>query len=370
MSPLLLHVFATFAPAGPQVRTAQLINATGPAFRHAVLAMDGVTTARDLIDPNIEFEVLPSLPKAGSIRTSMRLRSLFKERKPALILSYNWGSIDALVALRMGSQIRALHHEDGFLPDEIAGLKKRRSVARRALLKRASGLVVPSERLAKIATDAWRQPAGRVHLIPNGIHQERYTGEEDSHELRRRFDIPDNAVVIGFCGHLRAEKNPVRLLNAVDLMKEQAHVLIVGDGPETRRVREAIRDLGLRDRVHLAGHIEDPAPYYQAMDVFALPSDTEQMPVALLEAMASSLPAVCTDVGDVLHVLPDCQENFVLPLSGRATPIAFAAALDAVCAGQAMRERLGNANRDRVLERYSFSSMRLGHEALWHRFSS
>jgi glycosyltransferase involved in cell wall biosynthesis len=369
VSPLLLHVFATFAPAGPQIRTAQLINATGSAFRHAVLAMDGVTTARDLIDPGIDFKVLPSLPRAGSLRTSLRLHTLLKERKPHLLLSYNWGSIDALLALCMGSKIPALHHEDGFLPDEVAGLKKRRTIARRALLKRVNGLVVPSERLAKIACEAWRQPTDQVHLIPNGIHEDRYEGERGSHGLRHRFNIPDNAVVIGFCGHLRAEKNPVRLLEAVDLMKEQAHVLIVGDGPETRRVRETARDLGLQNRVHLAGHIKDPVPYYRAMDVFALSSDTEQMPVALLEAMASSLPTVCTDVGDVRRMLPDCQDNFVLPISGRATPIAFAAALDTVCAGQSTRERLGNANRERVLERYSFASMRQAHEALWQRFT-
>ena len=368
MSPLLLHVFSTFAPAGPQVRTAQLVNAIGPAFRHAVVAMDGVTDARELVSPEVDLQVLQAPPRAGSLRTSLRMRTRILEQEPDLVLTYNWGAIDVLIAKKTGLEMPILHHEDGFLPDEAQRRKARRGFARRALLKGAAGLVVPSERLATIARDEWKQPASKVHLIPNGIPLERFEASADGDALRLSLGIPSNAVVIGACGHLRPEKNPVRLIDALALMREQAHLVFIGDGPERRAVEEA-RAGGLRDRVHLVGHVDDPAPYYQLMDVFALSSDTEQMPVALLEAMASSLPVVSTDVGDVRRVLPDEQDNFVIPLSGAATPISLAAALDALAAGPALREQLGKTNRARVRDHYSFDAMRAAHEALWTRLA-
>lgn len=367
MNPLLLHVFATFAPAGPQVRTAELVNALGTEFRHAVLAMDGVTGARERVDAGVEFEVLDSLPRAGSVRTALRMRGLLRERRPALVLTYNWGSIDTLIAKRLGLDAPVLHHEDGFLPDEAVQLKRRRVMARRSLLRRTVGLVVPSERLAEIARGPWQQPAERVHCIPNGIHVERFTRGSGNFELRQGFGIPDDAVVIGACGHLRPEKNPLRLLDALALMKERPHLLLVGDGPEREGLEAAARSGVLAGRVHFAGHVEDTAPYYQAMDLFALTSDTEQMPVALLEAMASSLPVVATEVGDVGRMLPEGQENFVIPLSGKGTPVSLAAALDALCVGPTLRERLGNANRVRVQERYSFEAMLDAHASLWRK---
>jgi len=364
-SPLLLHVFSTFAPAGPQVRTVRLVNALGPAFRHAVVAMDGVDAARELVDPEISLEVLPPPSKAGSVRTGLRMRALVVQQAPALVLTYNWGAIDTLLGLRLGPPTPVLHHEDGFLPDEAERLKSRRVLARRALLTRAVGVVVPSERLASIARAAWHQPHERVHLIPNGIDLERFPTAGGNQELRERLDLPSDAFVVGFCGHLRPEKNPARLIEALTLMREPGHLIVVGDGPERPRLEAAARSGVLRGRIHLVGHQEDPRPYYRAMDVFALTSDTEQMPVALLEAMASALPVVATDVGDVLRMLPDGSSKFVVPLAGAATPAALAASLDALSAGPSLRQQLGGENRERVRATYSFDAMRRAHEALW-----
>jgi glycosyltransferase involved in cell wall biosynthesis len=93
------------------------------------------------------------------------------------------------------------------------------------------------------------------------------------------------------------------------------------------------------------------------MDVFALTSDTEQMPIALLEAMASALPALATDVGDVRAMLPPEQAPFVLRLGGQECIDSLAQALVKLGLDRALRERLGAANRFRCQSAYSHGAM-------------
>ena len=118
-APHLLHVFSTFVPAGPEVRTVRLMNALGPAWRHSVLAMDGRTEAREGLDPELGVRVLEALPRAGSLDTTRALTELLRREDPDLVCTYNWGAFDAVMASRwLGRGRHHLHHEDGFNADE------------------------------------------------------------------------------------------------------------------------------------------------------------------------------------------------------------------------------------------------------------
>ena len=164
-----LHVFSTFAAGGPQVRTARLVAGLGADFEHAFLALDGRTEARELLPGDVSCEVLEPLERVGALANLRRMRGLIRERRPDLVLTYNWGAIEAVMAaVTVGGQ-RVLHHEDGFLPDELHAFKKRREWTRRLVLPRTQAVVVPSHRLERIATARWGLRAEHVRLIPNGI---------------------------------------------------------------------------------------------------------------------------------------------------------------------------------------------------------
>jgi len=356
----LLHVFSTFAPGGPQVRTTRLIAALGPGWRHSILAMDGCTTARELLPEGARVELLPALAKAGALRSVRRLRGLLREVGPDLLLTYNWGAIEAVVAARFAGLRAVLHHEDGFLPDEAAGFKRRRVLARRYCLRGVQGVIVPSGTLHELALQLWKLPRERVHWIPNGIELDAFEPADGHPELRARLGIPPAAFVVGYVGHLRREKNPARLIHALARLQDEAvHALVLGAGPEEAAVEQAIRDHELAARVHLVGHQERPAEYYRAMNAFALSSDTEQMPVALLEAMASGLPAVSTDVGDVRRMLPASSRAFVVPLAAEEdeTTADLARVLAELAADPERARRLGLENRAHVQASYAFERM-------------
>lgn len=343
----LLHVFPSFVPGGAQVRTARLMEAFGDAYRHSVLSLDGRTDARELVAASVAASYLDAPPKAGSFATAHRLRSLLSSGGFDLVLTYNFGSIDTALAACTLPGVRLVHHEDGFGPDEAAGFKRRRVWLRRVALRRARRVVVISANLRRIATELWRLPEERVAYIPNGIDVDRFAPPDGRPGLRAELGIPADALVVGAVGHLRPEKNAFRLLEAC--RGRDVHVLLVGDGPDRERLEALAGTEGLAGRVTFAGYRPDPRELYRAMDVFALSSNTEQMPIALMEAMCSSLPVVTTEVGDAPHML--CEENrrFVVPLAGDAAA-GLGAAIEALAADPELRASLGRANRE-VAER-------------------
>jgi glycosyltransferase involved in cell wall biosynthesis len=366
-APKLLHIFSTFAPGGPQVRTVGLMAAFGDEFRHVVVPMDGATEARNLLPDGFPIEIEPKPSASGTLSMIRFLRALYKRVQPDLICTYNWGAIEAVMAAR-SMRLPVLHHEDGFLPDEAGGFKPRRVWTRRLLLRGARGLVVPSHTLENIARDTWRLPKKLVHWIPNGIHVPKVPEQAERIAARESFGLPSDdptAVVIGGVGHLRREKNYARLIESFGKLKVTdsctPYLLLLGDGTEREHLEKLADQDNIRERVVLAGHHKDLAPAYAAMDMFAISSDTEQMPIALLEAMAAQLPVVSTDVGDVMSMMPDAQSPFVVPIKNfhgdDATIRTLAQAIEQLMADGDLRTQLGESNRQRVEELFSYTPM-------------
>ena len=114
------------------------------------------------------------------------------------------------------------------------------------------------------------------------------------------------------------------------------------------------------------GHVS-PESVLGRLDIFALSSDTEQMPVALLEAMAARLPVAAVNVGDVKAMVSQENQHFVV---ARDDDTAFVAAIERLLREPAIRERLGNLNRERVVAEFSqqrmfdrYTDLFLGHLA-------
>lgn len=344
----IAHVFATFAPGGPQVRAVQLMRHLGPAFRHVVMAMDGRTEARAQLDSSVEFGVAEPPPPGGFFATRAWLRDWLRELSPDLVLTYNWGAIETVAAARaLGSP--HVHHEDGFGPEEVARRFRRRNWLRRLLL-RSTPVIVPSAVLEGIARREWGVRSADLHLLPNGVDLQRFAPVAGS--VEERHDAP---LVVGSVGGLRGEKDHDNLVHAFALAtggKQGAaapRLRLVGDGPLRPALTALAAELGIGDRIDFVGAVADTAPEYRQMDVFVLSSRTEQMPISLLEAMATGCAVVATDVGDIARILPAAQAPFVVP---REDHSALGSALAAVLDDAALRARLGAANRARVTERY------------------
>lgn len=369
-----LHIFPGFAVGGAQMRAVRLVEAFGDDYAHAVVGLSGDRAGYELLADPASIEWIEPPPRAGTLKTARALARLLRARRPDLVLTYNWGALDGVLA-GLASRRRALvHHEDGFGADEVERRHTRRNLTRRFVLPGAHRVVVPSHVLAGIARREWKLRESLVELIPNGVDTTRFApadakgantiGEERA-RLRAELGIPAEAFTTVTVGGLRPEKRADRALEALAQLPG-AHAILVGDGPERATLEARARGTDLAGRVHLVGPRRDPAPYLRAADAFCLPSDTEQMPIAMVEAMAVGLPVAATGVGDVRPILPDAQHAAIVELGDADDPAAaLAAALAGLAADPDRAARLGAANRARVLEHYTEDAMVARYDALY-----
>jgi L-malate glycosyltransferase len=341
----ILHCHSTFSLGGKEARAVRLMNAFGDAADHTILsAMPGSMSARDAIARGIKADFPADAPSLTGAPTPWRLWRLARYlRGFDLVLTYNWGAFDAVMARRMFGGPPLVHHEDGFNEDEAERLDSRRNAYRRIGLKGAAHLVVPSARLEKIARAAWARAPVR---IANGVPVAAFARPPEAGAIPG-FERQGNEVVVGTVAGLRAVKNLPRLVRAFSRMGDkQARLVIVGEGPESERIAAAARERGVAARLLMPGFLADPARWIGHFDMFALSSDSEQFPISLVEAMAAGLPAVATAVGDVREIVSDDNRPLIVDAADEA---AFTAALDSLAERPDLRRAIGVANREKAV---------------------
>jgi len=352
----ILHCHSTFSLGGKEARAVRLMNAFGDAAEHVVLsAMPDRLGAREAIDRAVRVEFpgdAPSLAgKPGPIRYAKLARYL---RRFDLVLTYNWGSFDAVMARRLLGGPPLVHHEDGFNEDEAVRLRPKRNLYRRLGLPGAHRLVVPSQRLERIARTIWHQPPARIARIPNGIALADYRKPPVEGAIPG-FARERDEIVIGTVAGLRAVKNLPRLVRAFAGMTHQkARLVIVGEGPESEAIAAEARARGVAARVLMPGFLARPADWIGHFDIFALSSDSEQFPISLVEAMAAGLPAVAADIGDVASMVADDNRPLIVEREDEA---AFSAALDTLADRDDLRREIGLANREKAEALYDEKAM-------------
>jgi glycosyltransferase involved in cell wall biosynthesis len=230
------------------------------------------------------------------------------------------------------------------------------NAATRWLYGRATRRVVTTgEALRRTLIEANGLPADRVVSIPTGVDLARFA-PGDAAAARRALGLDPAARYVGIVATLRSWKGHLYLIEALELLgRDDCRLLVVGDGPMRAPIESRIAAGGRGDRVKLAGHQDDPAPWLRAMDVFCLPSyANEGVPQALMQAMLAALPVVTTPVGSILEVVEDGRTGLVVP--PRDAP-ALARAIARLLDDPALARRLGSAARAEAVERFSQDRM-------------
>lgn len=353
----VLHCHSTFSLGGKEARAVRLMNVFGDAAHHTILsAMPDQMGARDAIDAGVTVDFPTDAPSLQGKPAPARYREIARYMAQFdLVLTYNWGAMDAVGARRLFPTgcPPLFHHEDGFNADEAERLNWKRNLFRRLMLPTAAALIVPSQRLEGIARNVWRQPAARLHRIPNGIDTSVYALPPEPGSIpglvRHEGDI-----IIGTLAGLRTVKNLPRLVRAFATLPGSAKLVIVGEGPERAAILAEAERLGVAERVLMPGFLTKPHRYIGHFDIFALSSDSEQFPISLVEAMAAGLPVVSTDVGDVKAMVAPENADLVVPVHDEGS---LGAALGALTRDGALRQRLGATNRMRARAEYDEIAM-------------
>lgn len=210
--------------------------------------------------------------------------------------------------------------------------------------RRADLVIAPTPQIRDFITKTYDIKDDRVISIPTGIPVEDYR-HGDKTWLRRRFSIPDTDPVMIFVGRLGQEKNIPFLLESMVIINAyvpQAHLVLVGDGPERQRLEHQVAGMGLQGRVHFAGSQprERVIDAFHGSDLFVIASVTETQGLATLEAMAAGLPVVGVDAPGTHDLVRHGVDGYLTPHDTRS----FAQAVVQLLANPARRRQMaGNA---------------------------
>jgi glycosyltransferase involved in cell wall biosynthesis len=364
MRPRILHVFPSFEVGGAQRRLVSLINRRQGRFTHSVYAMSGCYDALALVrDISVPKDDLPSFPNKSGFAAMRECAHLLDDYAPDLLVTYNWGSVEWDLSSLLGKRCPTIHVQDGFGPDEVTGEKLRRRLVRGFAYRRADAVVVPSHTLETIASKSWHIRPDKLHRIPNGIDVERFICPPDPKAMHE-FGLGPQDRVIGTVAALRPEKNVGKLIVAFAQIADlypSVKLVIVGDGVGMKPLKMLTERIGLYDKVVFTGNLDHPESIMPAFEIFALSSDTEQMPISVIEAMAAGLPVVSTDVGDVAQMVSRQNAPYVQELSAGALARNLSALLDKPEAAK----RIGAANQAKAKRDFTLEGMIDRYDALF-----
>ena len=285
------------------------------------------------------------------LRSLLALRALIREFEPDVVVSHSssdsWLVAAATRFLSPRPAIVRLRHISGAVAQ---GPLNRWLYGRVPARVVTTGVVINNMLIERLSLD----PA-HVVAIPTGIDLDRFKPGDRS-AAREALGLPVEAKLIGIVATLRSWKGHRFLVEAMtDPKLASARLVLVGDGPQEPALRAQIAELGLGERVTLAGRQEDVRPWLRALDVFVLPSTAnEGLPQALMQAMACELPVVTTAAGAIPELVRGGENWLVVPSE---SPAALAEAIGRLFDDRALAGCLAAAGRREVEQKHTKAAM-------------
>ena len=313
----VIQVVQHLSPGGIEVMALELKKINQKYSRVLILSLEGESNHAIAQWPRLKEmsdELIFMNKKPGIDPTLIpKLINLFKKEKATAIHTHHIGPLlYAGIAARLAGIKYRVHteHDTWHLED-----KKRRHVQKLALCLSNPQLTAD----ASIVADSMRAHLNRhdIHIIKNGIDVSRFIPGNSS-QARIKLQLPTDKVIVGSSGRLEEVKGHKVLIDAMSHLHKNIHLVIAGNGSLHDELIRQAKDLNLIDRIHFIGHIDDMPTFYQALDVFCLPSFLEGMPLAPLEAQACGIPAVITDTGGASEALSDDTGELVPPGNSEA----------------------------------------------------
>lgn len=238
----------------------------------------------------------------------------------------------------------------------------------RAATRWLSGFVAVSEDVkAAILRDIGSIPEQKITVICNSVDARRYRQPVDRAAVRSALGLPEQARVAAVVATFKRQKGHRYLIDAAGLAVARypdLHILLVGDGELRDDLLAQVRSAGLAEHIHFLGSRQDVPDLLGASDCFILPSLWEGLSMALVEAMASGLPVIATEVSGTNQVMVDGETGLLVPPGDVAR---LAEAMLALLADPERARAMGEAARRRVEEYFSARRQAVDHIALYRR---
>ena len=360
--PLIAHVMYRFDTGGLENGIVNLINhMPADRYRHAVIALTEVTDFRKRIQRNdVQFIAFNKAPGHG-FWLYPKLFKLFRQLRPAIVHSRNLAALEVqLPAWLAGVPVR-IHGEHGRDVGDLDGSNVTLQRVRRFYRPFVSYYLALSRDLAQYLTGIIRVPNHKVLQVYNGVDSFRFhPGQPDQTVAACPFSRPAHWL-LGTVGRMQAVKDQptlvrafVRALEIDPTLKQRLRLVLIGDGPLRAECQQLLATANVAELAWLPGERSDIPELMRGLDCFVLPSLAEGISNTILEAMASGLPVIATNVGGNADLVTAGITGAIVP---SADPEAMAQEIVHLATQSDTAKKMGRAGRSTVEQKFSMEAM-------------
>jgi len=298
----------------------------------------------------------------------LKIARVIRREAPDIIHTQSWSGVDAAVAKLIAGGAKLVHSEHGRNYPHLGSEPLKRKVARRCLYHFSDAVFAVSNEARDYYCRETGFPRDRMRVVPNGIDVRRID-DADRSGAREELGIGADDFVIGTVARLDATKDTITLARAFarlylsqarsspkpqTLLKPGLRLLIVGDGDQRTAIERFVAERELNGAVIFTGVRHDVPRLLGAVNLFALTSLSEGMPITVLEAMAARLPVVATRVGALPELVEEGITGFLVEPKDDRT---LAERFGRLSSNRDLTRRFGQAGRRKVEREYSLDSM-------------
>jgi sugar transferase (PEP-CTERM/EpsH1 system associated) len=363
-APLIVHVVYRFRVGGLENGVVNLVNRLPPqSWRHAIVSLTEIDEgfAARVQRHDVRYVALGKEP-GHAFPLYPKLFHLFRELRPAIVHTRNTAALEASVPAWMASVPVRVHGEHGRDVGDLDGSRVRYRWARRAFSPFVTRYVAVSPDLARYLGDRVGIARRRIEQIYNGVDTVRFhPSSAGKTSLPGCPFTPDDYWLVGTVGRMEAVKDQTNLarafVRALELhpeARQRMRLVMIGDGALRSQVEAILSASGAQDLAWLPGELSSVPALLQGLDCFVLPSLAEGVSNTILEAMATALPVIATDVGANGELVQDGSTGQLVPASDSE---ALARAMVRYMSDPAMAARHGRAGRQVIERRFSLDRM-------------
>ena len=373
--PLVIHLVYRFDTGGLENGVVNLINhMPASAYRHAVVALTEVEPdfASRIQRDDVTLVSLHKPPGHG-VKLYPRLAALFREFRPAIVHTRNLAALECQVPATWAGVPVRIHGEHGRDVDDLDGTRVRYQWLRRAYRPFVHQYVALSCELASYLTRSVGVPPRRIEQIYNGVDVERFRPRRlwERSQIAGCPFVDPALFVVGTVGRMQTVKAQtvfarafIRALQLQPPLRERLRLVLVGEGPLRAEAQQVLDAAGVAHLAWLPGERADVPNVMRGLDGFVLPSLAEGVSNTILEAMASALPVLATNVGGNADLVVHGTSGEIVPASDVS---ALAAGILAMADRPERAVAMGRAGRLEVDRRFSLPAMVSAYEAVYDR---
>ncbi len=363
-SPLIAHVIYQLGVGGLENGVVNLINnMPSDKYRHAIICLTTSTDFQSRLNrDNVDIYQLHK-QSGQDWKSFVRLYRLLKEIQPSIFHTRNLGAIEYQISAFLAHIKFRVHGEHGWDVFDPRGETKKYQWIRRVLNLFIHQFIPLSKELEEYLLNKVGISPKKISRICNGVDTNIFYPSNGKKQplVDCPFAFNKQEIYIGCVGRMHGVKDQLTLVRAFikvlkdfPELKKKARLILIGEGPLRPKAEQLLADENLQEIVWLPGKRDDIADIMRCLDIFVLPSAAEGISNTILEAMATGLPVIATNVGGNPELVIEGETGSLVE---KQNPIMMAQCLANYLENNMMREQQGHNARQRVMEQFSLNKM-------------